>query len=74
MALMRRRRWLKTLAMSYVSSATVNTTIFLLTVLSCALLIFTTYIDDGRGDYYSVDKLRGLVAYHKRQRIDELGA
>ena len=36
------------------------------------------YVDDKAiafcGDFYSVEKLKGLVAYHKRQRINELGA
>ena len=36
------------------------------------------YVDDKAiafaGDYYVVNKLKGLVAYHRRQRIDELGA
>ena len=52
---MLRTGWLKKLAMSYVSSTTVNTTVFVLTLLSCALLIFTTYLDDDQGDYHSVD-------------------
>ena len=62
---MGQQRAIKRLAIAWVMSKTVTVAIFVLTVLSCSLLVYATYLDTG--DYQAVnfhDALRGVEPGH----------